>query len=197
MNSLKHRTPFETICQFWIKLKTNLSFRHIGTLFKISTSEESIRRRIEDTFHAVTKYLSDVLVCSNLDLNHLTRTEALTHHTAYTKAFFSNQLSLICDGTYIYCNKLEDHILQRDCYSGYKSSHLVKLMSLVLPDDYVLDLIGPFYGKNNDASVSRSVLDTCTDLSVLCQDNDVHIVDRGFRDVVDEFQALGHDAKFA
>ncbi|CAF4554815.1 unnamed protein product, partial [Rotaria magnacalcarata] len=83
MHSSKHRTPFEAMCQFWIKLKTNLSFRQIGTLFKVSTSEESIRRRIEDTFHAITIYLNDVLVSSNLGLNHLTRTEALSHHTTY------------------------------------------------------------------------------------------------------------------
>ncbi|CAF5223412.1 unnamed protein product, partial [Rotaria magnacalcarata] len=30
MHSSKHRTPFEAMCQFWIKLKTNLSFRQIG-----------------------------------------------------------------------------------------------------------------------------------------------------------------------
>ena len=57
-------------------------------------------------------------------------------------------------------------------------------MSLVLPDGCVLDLIGQFYEKNNDASISSSVLDTCTDLSVLCQDNDIYIADRGFRDIV-------------
>ena len=90
---------------------------------------------------------------------------------------------------------MEDHILERDCYSGHKTRHLVKLMSLVLPDGCVLDLIGQFYGKTNDVSISRSVLDTCTDLSILCQDNDVYMVDRGFRDVVEDFQALGHDAK--
>ena len=46
-------------------------------------------------------------------------------------------------------------------------------MSLVLPDGCVLDLIDQFYEKNNDASISRSALDTCADLSVLCrQDND-------------------------
>ena len=68
-------------------------------------------------------------------------------------------------------------------------------MSLVLLDGCVLDLIGQFYGKNNNNSISRSVLDTCTVLSVLCQGNDVYIVDRGFRDVVEDFQALGYDAK--
>ena len=147
MKKSKHRTPFEAICQFWIKLKTNLSFRQIGTLFKISTSEESIRRRIEDTFHAITAYLNDVLVSTNLGLNHLTRAEALTHHTAYTETFFGQQLSIIWDGTYVYCNKSNDHEFQRDCYSGHKSRHLVKFMSLVLPDGYVIDIIGPFYGK--------------------------------------------------
>ncbi|CAF1060022.1 unnamed protein product [Rotaria magnacalcarata] len=195
MHSSKHRTPFEAMCQFWIKLKTNLSFRQIGTLFKVSTSEESIRRRIEDTFHAITIYLNDVLVSSNLGLNHLTRTEALSHHTTYTKAFFGDQLLLIWDGTYVYCNKSNDHTLQRDCYSGHKSRHLVKLMSLVIPDGYVLDLIGPFYGKHNDAAISRAILDKCTELSVLREDNDTHIVDRDFRDVVEEFQALGYDLK--
>ncbi|CAF3356926.1 unnamed protein product [Rotaria sp. Silwood2] len=55
--------------------------------------------------------------------------------------------------------------------------------------------MGPFYGKHNDAAISRAILDKCTELSVLCKDNDTHIVDRGFRDVVEEFQALGYDLK--
>ncbi|CAF1288111.1 unnamed protein product [Adineta ricciae] len=99
MRASKHRTPFEAVCLFWINLKTNLSLRQIGTLFKISTSEESIRRRIEDTFH---------------NLNHLTGAEALNHHTSYSKVFFGDQLSIIWDGTYIYCNKSNDQTLQRD-----------------------------------------------------------------------------------
>ena len=48
--------------------------------------------------------------------------------------------------------------------------------------------------KTTDASISRSIFDTCTDLSVLYQINDIHIVDQGFRDVIEEFQGLGHDA---
>ena len=87
MTLSKHRTPFEAICQFRVKLKINLSFRQIGTLFKIPTSEQSIRRLVEDTFHAVTNYLNDVLVCSNLGLNHLIRIEALTHHVCIYKNF--------------------------------------------------------------------------------------------------------------
>ena len=49
-NSSKHRTLFEAICQFRIKVKAKLSCRRIGILFKISTSEESIGGRIATPF---------------------------------------------------------------------------------------------------------------------------------------------------
>lgn len=155
MNKSKHRSPFEAVCLFWMKLKTNLSFRQIGTLFKVDTEEESIRRRVEDTFHAVLGYLNEAVASNNIGLTHLTRAEALKHHTDYSRAFFGDQLSIIWDGTYIYCNKSNDHALQRSSYSGQKSRHLIKMMSLVLPDGYVLDLLGPFYGEDNDASISK------------------------------------------
>ncbi|CAF2268807.1 unnamed protein product [Rotaria magnacalcarata] len=71
------------------------------------------------------------------------------------------------------------------------------MMSLVLHDGYVLDLIGPFYGKHNDAAISKAILDKYTELSVLCEDNDTQIVDRGFRDVAEEFQVLGYDLKMS
>jgi len=158
MRNSKHRSPFEAVCLFWIKLKTNLSFRQIGTIFKIDTQETSIRRRVEDTFHAVLDRLNEILVPKHLGLTHLSRSEALNHHTAYSRAFFGDQLSVIWDGTYIYCNKSSDHALQRSNYSGQKSRHLIKMMSLVLPDGYVLDLLGPFYGKDNDASISKVIL---------------------------------------
>ncbi|CAF4115827.1 unnamed protein product [Rotaria sp. Silwood2] len=181
MHKSKHRQPFDAICMYWIKLKTNLSFRQIGTLFKIQTKEESIRKRVEDSFHAVSRYLHDAIIPSHLGFNHLSRADAIAHHTAYTETFFGNSLALIWDGTYIYCNKSEDHKLQRETYSGQKSRHLVKFMSIVLPDGYVLDLIGPFNGKENDAKISRP--------------GDTQIVDRGFRDVAGAFEDLGFDVK--
>ncbi|CAF5164301.1 unnamed protein product, partial [Rotaria magnacalcarata] len=76
MRTSTYRTPFEAVCLVWVKLKTNLSFRQIGTLFKITTSEDNIRRRAEDTFHAVTTYLNNTIVSNNLGVAHLTRIEA-------------------------------------------------------------------------------------------------------------------------
>ena len=132
-----------------------LSFRQIGTLFRINTQENSIRRRAEDIFHGVLAGLDETLTSNYLGLTHLSRTQALSHHTAYSRAFCGDQLSIIWDGSYIYCNKSSDHSLQRLTYSGQKSRHLIKMMSLVLPDGYVLEFLGPFYGKDNDASISK------------------------------------------
>ncbi|CAF4476634.1 unnamed protein product [Rotaria socialis] len=195
MRTSTYRTPFEAVCLFWVKLKTNLSFRQIGTLFKITTSEDNIRRRVEDTLHAATTYLNNTIVSNNLGVAHLTRIEALAHHTSYSGIFFGDQLSMMWDGTYVYCYKSNDHVLQRECYSGHKSRHLVKMMSLVLPDGYVLDLIEPFSGKSNDSTITKEILSTCANLQHLCQAGDVQIVDRGFRDVVEEFETLGYDVK--
>ncbi|CAF4652628.1 unnamed protein product, partial [Rotaria magnacalcarata] len=69
----------------------------LGTLFKITTSEDNIRRRAEETFHAVTTYLNNIIVSNNLGVAHLTRIEALAHHTSYSKIFFGDQLSMIWD----------------------------------------------------------------------------------------------------
>ena len=76
-----------------MKLKTNLSFRQIGTLFKIDTQEASVRRRVEDTFHAVLVNLKEIWVPKWL--SYLSRLEALNYHTAYSRVFFGDHLSLI------------------------------------------------------------------------------------------------------
>ena len=157
MRYSKYCSPFEAVGLFWTKLKTNLSFRQIDTLFKIDTQGNSVRRRVEDTFHGVLACLNETLTSEYLDLTHLSRIQVLDHHTAYSRAFFGDQLSVIWNGTYIYCNKNDDHTLQRLTYSGQKSRYLIKMMSLVLPNGYILEFIGPFYGKDNDASISKII----------------------------------------
>ena len=151
------RSPFEAVYLFWTRLKTNLSFGQIGTLFKMDTQENCIRQRIEDTFHGVLACLNETLTSEFLVMTHLSQTHALDHHTAYSRAFFGDQLSVIWNGTYIYCNQSDDHRLQRLTYSGQKSKHLIKMMSLVLSDGYILEFIAPFYRKDHDASISKVV----------------------------------------
>ena len=41
----------------------------------------------------------------------------------------------------------------------------------------------------------QAILNTCDNLSTICKDGDVQIVDRGFRDVAAEFEEMGYDIK--
>ncbi|CAF1234849.1 unnamed protein product, partial [Didymodactylos carnosus] len=175
-------------------MKTNLSCR-IGSLFKMKTDEENIRKRVADTLHSVAETFNELLTPYHLGVNHLSRDSALQHHTAYTKAFFGDQLSMIWDGTYFYIHKSNDHRLQRSTFSGQKYRNLVKFMSLVFPDGYILDVIGPFYATDNDATISKYILRTIQGLDTLTEDGDVQIVDRGFRDAAQHFKELGYDVK--
>ena len=68
-------------------------------------------------------------------------------------------------------------------------------MSLVFLDGYVLDTIGPFRGNMNDVSITQHVLCTCNSLIGCCEDDDVMLVDRGFRDVIDIFRKIGYEPK--
>jgi hypothetical protein len=55
--------------------------------------------------------------------------------SCHLKKIFEKFLFLLLK--YIYCNKSGDHKLQRESYSGQKSRHLVKCMSMVFPDGYI------------------------------------------------------------
>ncbi|CAF4044121.1 unnamed protein product [Rotaria sp. Silwood2] len=68
-------------------------------------------------------------------------------------------------------------------------------MSLVLPDGYVLDTIGPFQGTANDASITERILETRNDLVAWCDYGDIMICDRGFRDVIQTMSDLGYEVK--
>jgi hypothetical protein len=66
-------------------------------------------------------------------------------------------------------------------------------MSIVHPDSYVIDIIGPFEGTLNDASIAKEILETNNALATWLGGNGHIIIDRGFRDVVEIFQNLGYE----
>ena len=76
---------------------------------------------------------------------------------------------------------------------GQKKRHYVKFMSIVHPDSYVIDSIGPFEGNLNNASIAKEILETNNTLATWLGDNGHIIIDRGFRDVVQTFQNLDYE----
>ena len=57
-----NRTSRNAFAVFWIKMKTNLSFRQIGSLFKIGSDSESRRKRAADAFDSVRTLLVELFV---------------------------------------------------------------------------------------------------------------------------------------
>ncbi|CAF1117325.1 unnamed protein product [Rotaria magnacalcarata] len=189
------REPRNAIAIFWIKAKTDLSFNQIGSLFNYTGDSETRRKRVADTFDSVRILLVRNFVPLNLGVYHLTRDQALIHNTAFSKEFWDNKVTIIWDGTYIYIEKSSDHYLNRSTYSGQKCRHLVKFMSLVHPDGYVLDTIGPFQGTANDATIAQQIIETRNELIQWWDYGDIMICDRGFRDVIKTLGGLGYEVK--
>ena len=69
----RNREARNALAMFWIKLKTNLSFRQIGSLFNISGNVENRRKVVSRSFDSVCQVSTDVLVPKYLGISHLSR----------------------------------------------------------------------------------------------------------------------------
>ena len=85
LQSSSNRTTRNVFAIFLIKLKTNLSFRQIGSLFNVAHESESRRKRAADAFDSVRKLLVEPFVPKHLGINHMTKDEARSHNKEYTK----------------------------------------------------------------------------------------------------------------
>lgn len=187
--ALSCMSTHNAIVLFWAKVKTNISWPQLSTLCGVP------KPTVSRVFHAVLEALSKTVVPKYLGAGHMTRAEAINHNTTFTKCFYGDKVTLILDGTYIYIPKSSDHKLQRSSYSGQKKRNLVKFMSIVLPDGYVLDTIGPFFGNENDAKITEAILNKVDELKTWVQETDNFIVDRGFRDVLDLLKSSGYEPR--
>ena len=88
-------------------------------------------------------------------MNSQTRDQWLTKNTALVNELYdlNNQLCLIADGTYLYCQKSENNKVQRLLYSGQKKRHLIKPFIVCTANGFIVDAYGPFAATVNDASI--------------------------------------------
>jgi len=189
MRNSKQRSIRTSLAIFWIKLKTDLSFGHIASLLGIKRGDSEAGRLIAaEAFHAVENLLAANFVQLHLGPAHMTPEEAKKHNTVYSRTFFGERSQTIWDGTYLYTYKSSNYAINRKFYSMHKHRPLAKFMSIVLPDGYVLETIGPFFsdGKNNDAGMTLKILqeESTGMLQWLTDGEQVVIVDRGFRNVI-------------
>ncbi|KYN09188.1 hypothetical protein ALC57_18701 [Trachymyrmex cornetzi] len=82
----------------------------------------------------------------------------------------------------------------RQLYCVHKGRHLVKPVLIVASDGYIFDIQGPYFSdvRNNDAAILRNEFETDVErMRRWLQENDIIIVDRGYRDSTELLQRLG------
>ena len=178
-----------------MKLRSGMSNQLLSTIFGISKS--SLRRAIKSVRLALVKNF----VPRILGLQHITREAVINSHTRpLAQSLFGNlnQVTAVLDGTYIFIKKTNNFAFQRRSYCVHKGRLLLKPMVIVATDGYFLSVVGPYLAdsRNNDASILNHMFKSnIEDIRNWFHEEDIFIVDRGFRDSIDMLEELGIHAK--
>ena len=138
-------------------------------------------------------------VSQHLGFAHVSRDEIIQQHTrSLAQEMFSNIDStsaiLVPDGTYIYIQKSGNYTFSRRSYSLHKHRPLLKPTMIVSTTGYIITVLGPYLAdaKNNYSSIlNHSIQSNTEDIKRWIQEEDVFVVDRGFRDSESLLQDLG------
>jgi hypothetical protein len=114
---------------FLAKMRLGLSNRVLASMFHMKS-----KRKVSHIFHQVRQALIKHFVPLNIGFHHISRDDVLSNHqTVIATELLTDgpdQVVLVADGTYIYCQKSSNNELQRRTYSNHKHRHLVKPMVL-------------------------------------------------------------------
>ena len=185
------RSVRTSIAAFLIKLRTGLSNKMISVLFGLQ--EPQIQRIVTSVR---TAFMTD-FVPNNLGFHHITHEDFCKKHTTKTAStLFSSgpdDAIVVLDGTYIYIQKSSDYVFQRRSYSMHKNRSLLKSMVIVGTDGYILDIVRPYFAdcSNNDASITKHFMTGNHPAKSWFKENDLFVVDLGFRDAVDFLEVAG------
>ena len=160
MNNSKNRSVRQALLMFFIKFRHDLSNDAIGSLMCWAHKPRSTTLSIViESVDSVLSVLTNTLVPEYLGFQSISREEALQHHTSFSKAFWGEKwVMLILDGTYWYTFKSGQWKLMRALYCMHMKRTLVKTMSIVLADGWVIEAYGPFLSdtKNTDSDILRA-----------------------------------------
>lgn len=137
-------------------------------------------------------------VPTNIGYNAITRENYIERHVAefantlYNPKPQNSRVITFIDGTYTYIPKSSNFRVLRQSYCVHKGRHLLKPVLIVAPDGYILDIQGPYFSdsRNNDAAILQNEFDRDT-VRRWFQENDIALVDRGYRDAIEILARLG------
>jgi len=169
-----------------LKLRTGNSNKILASVLQIEYEQ-----LISEYSTAILKSFEEDVLPYRFGLTSSIRDDLIDNHTTeIAKNLFDihDHLFLICDGTYARHQKSSNNEFQRKTYSGQKKVPLCKPFTICTTDGYVIDMLGPYPANLNDAEILRSLLQDSNALCKLLKQNDIIVLDRGFRDVKDELE---------
>ncbi|CAF1543483.1 unnamed protein product [Adineta ricciae] len=189
----ENRSVRVAIAIFCAKMRLGLANSVLATLFRMQD-----KRVITRIIHQVTRaFLSD-FVPNHLGFGHISRQCVLKYHqTVMADVLLTDsnrQIVVVIDGTYLYVQKSMNNELQRRTYSLHKHRHLVKPMVITTTDGYILSVFGPYFSDhyNNDANIIEHCFrNNPQDMLDWLKEDDVVLVDRGFRNAIPTMENLG------
>ena len=193
LRSSRVRSCRQAMGIFLTKMRTGLSNTILSTLFQLAS-----RKTVSRIIHSVRLALLKDFVPEHLGFDHISREEITDHHTTTLAREIlaggdHNIAILVMDGTYIYIQKSGKYTFQRISYSMHKGRPLVKPMVITATDGYILAVLGPYLAKNNDANITKHLFENNVEgIQDWLTDEDVLVLDRGFRDCLDYLQHLGY-----
>ncbi|KAH9642646.1 hypothetical protein HF086_008259 [Spodoptera exigua] len=175
-----------------MKMRTGDSDDRLSQLLMVPT------RTLERLMDKVRAILVQDFVPRYLGIQHISREQLLHRNLIIPNAIYNQNNEntiIICDGTYIYLNKSSNYMFQKETYSLHKYRNLLKPFLLVTPDGYIVDCFGPYKATTSDADIMKSLFrDENSPLRQYFQNNDIFILDRGFRDSISLLEACNYKA---
>lgn len=193
VKSSQNRTSRTCLAILLVKLRIGVSNQLLATLFNISKT--AVRSAIKSARTALSTYFTPKYI----GFNHISRQSVIEQHTRpLAQELFGDLISkpaiLVLDGTYIFIQKSNNFHFQRRSYSMHKHRCLVKPMMVVTTSGYIVSVLGPYLAdsKNNDAGILKQMFQhNVEEIKQWLADDDVMIVDRGFRDSIKLMEDFG------
>lgn len=187
--------PKTSLACYLMKLRSGEANERLATLFNMS------RRTLERHLTFARDSLLLDFVPRHLGYDHLNRIDVANRNLQVPNAIFGNANALnrkaivIADATYIYIQKSANYLFQKRSYSLHKYTNLLKPFLIVCCDGHILDAFGPYSAIESDAQIMKNMIDDeGNPFHWFFEHGDVFILDRGFRDVIDDLHACGYEA---
>ncbi|EFN69791.1 hypothetical protein EAG_03885, partial [Camponotus floridanus] len=175
--------------------KMRLSDEFLCAMFQYSS-----RQATSLAVATVRQSLMQRFVPTNIGFDAITREDYIARHVTqfanelYNPDPLTPRVIAIVDGTYTYIPKSTNFRALRQSYSIHKGRHLIKPVLIVAPDGWILNIQGPYFSdhRNNDAAILQNEFEHDADrMRRWFQNNDIIIIDRGYRDAILLFERLG------